>query len=216
MPEPPSKLRPEVPHDLDAVVMRALAKDPDQRYDSAEEMDADLARVARGVAVSPKTEEAMTQVLSGAAAAAAATMVDAPAHASTAAARLPAARPPPTTRSRPRRRSVWPWLLGLARDRDRRRRRLPDLPEDPEPARTRTSRSPSSTSAASYAATLAVQQAQGARLQRERVEQESSDTVPDGRGRRPEPAGRRAAIAQGSTVTIFVSTRQAEGRRCRT
>ena len=28
VPEPPSKLRPEVPHDLDAVVMRALAKDP--------------------------------------------------------------------------------------------------------------------------------------------------------------------------------------------
>ena len=46
--------------------MRALAKDPDQRYSSAEEMDADLARVARGAAVSHETEEAMTQVLSGA------------------------------------------------------------------------------------------------------------------------------------------------------
>ncbi len=48
VPDPPSKLRPEISHDLDAVVMRALAKDPDQRYSSAEEMDADLARVARG------------------------------------------------------------------------------------------------------------------------------------------------------------------------
>src|SRR6202521_2763079 len=55
VPEPPSKLRPEIPHDLDAIVMRALAKEPDQRYASAEEMDADLARVARGVAVSQKT-----------------------------------------------------------------------------------------------------------------------------------------------------------------
>src|SRR6184192_1832404 len=66
VPDPLSKLRPDVPHDLDAIVMRALAKDPDQRYGSAEEMDADLARVARGVAVSQKTEEAMTQVLAGA------------------------------------------------------------------------------------------------------------------------------------------------------
>src|SRR5437773_8714009 len=63
IPEPPSELRSEVPHELDAIVMRALAKDPDQRYTSAEEMDADLARVARGVAVSRETEDAMTQVL---------------------------------------------------------------------------------------------------------------------------------------------------------
>src|SRR6185503_2106980 len=61
--EPPSKARPEVPHALDAVVMRALAKDPDERFDSAEEMDADLARVARGLAVSRRTEEAATQVM---------------------------------------------------------------------------------------------------------------------------------------------------------
>ena len=66
IPDPPSKLRPEISHDLDAVVMRALAKDPDQRYASAEEMDADLARVARGASVSHETEEAMTQVLAGA------------------------------------------------------------------------------------------------------------------------------------------------------
>src|ERR671939_1301002 len=65
VPEPPSELRPEVPHDLDAVVMRSLAKDPDQRYGSAEEMDADLARVARGVAGSSETGEGMTQGLSG-------------------------------------------------------------------------------------------------------------------------------------------------------
>jgi serine/threonine-protein kinase len=63
IPDPPSKLRPEIPRDLDAVVMRALAKDPAQRYASAEEMDADLARVARGAGVSARTEEAMTQVL---------------------------------------------------------------------------------------------------------------------------------------------------------
>jgi beta-lactam-binding protein with PASTA domain/tRNA A-37 threonylcarbamoyl transferase component Bud32 len=109
MPEPPSAKRAEVPRDLDLVVLRALAKDPADRYQSAEEMDADLARVARGAAVSPATEEAATAIIS---------------------------RPPPTAitaitppRSRepvpyappaayydydePRRRAVWPWFVAL-------------------------------------------------------------------------------------------------------
>jgi len=110
VPEPPSKLRPGVPHDLDAIVMRALAKDPDQRYGSAEEMDADLARVARGVAVSHKTEEAMTHVLAGAGAAAAATMVTSPRTVTA----PPVYRPPSSYyEEAPVRRSFWPWLLGL-------------------------------------------------------------------------------------------------------
>src|SRR5215470_10989283 len=65
IPEPPSEVRPEVPHELDSIVLRALAKLPADRYQSAEEMDADLARAARGQAVAPETEEAATHVLRG-------------------------------------------------------------------------------------------------------------------------------------------------------
>src|SRR5205823_436120 len=63
VPEPPSARRPDPPHELDLVVMRALAKDPQERYQSAEEMDADLARVARGASVSRITEESATQIM---------------------------------------------------------------------------------------------------------------------------------------------------------
>src|SRR5438067_2281479 len=106
-PEAPSAKRADVPRDLDFIVLRALAKDPGDRYQSAEEMDADLARVARGAAVSPATEEAATAII---------------------------ARPPPTAVTEitsrtpavpyappaayydydePRRRAIWPWFVAL-------------------------------------------------------------------------------------------------------
>src|SRR5918912_770925 len=62
-PEPPSAKRSDIPRDLDLIVMRALAKDPDDRYQSAEEMVADLERFLRGSTVSPVTEEAATQIM---------------------------------------------------------------------------------------------------------------------------------------------------------
>src|SRR3982751_1138135 len=61
--EPPSTRRHDIPRDLDLIVMRALAKDPNDRYQSTEEMDADLERFLRGAAVSPVTEESATQIL---------------------------------------------------------------------------------------------------------------------------------------------------------
>jgi serine/threonine-protein kinase len=85
--------------------MRALAKPPSERYQSADEMDADLARVARGVAVSPETEEAATAII--AQPITAATVV-----------KPPVAPPPPVyydyEEPPERRRPFWPWLLALA------------------------------------------------------------------------------------------------------
>lgn len=65
VPPAPSSIRPEVPHDLDLVVLRALAKEPADRYRSAKEMDRDLELVGRGDAVGSETEEAATMVLRG-------------------------------------------------------------------------------------------------------------------------------------------------------
>lgn len=48
---PPSSLNPDVPESLDAVVTRALRKDPGGRYQSAEEMRQDLLAVLKGEAV---------------------------------------------------------------------------------------------------------------------------------------------------------------------
>jgi serine/threonine-protein kinase len=114
-PLPPSEARPEVPHELDSIVLRALAKDPEDRYQSADEMDADLARASRGQAVAPETEEAATQVLRGAGAA---TLAAAPTAITQRVTPPLAGTPPPYSRptgfyeyDEPRRRSFWPWLL---------------------------------------------------------------------------------------------------------
>src|ERR687895_1923392 len=65
-PRPPSTIRPEIPPDLDMIVLRALAKNPDDRFQTAEEMDAELARVEGGGSVTTITADAATAVLSGA------------------------------------------------------------------------------------------------------------------------------------------------------
>ena len=63
VPKAPSELRSDIPRELDLVVLRALAKDPDDRYQSADEMEADLERVARGAPVAAATVDSATQVM---------------------------------------------------------------------------------------------------------------------------------------------------------
>jgi serine/threonine-protein kinase len=109
-PDAPSAHRPDVLEDLDLVVLRALAKEPADRYQSAAAMDADLETVAHGGHVPVETSEAATIVLAGGRSGA-----DAP----TAVTQLrrprgggppgPAHYEPPG----PRRRPLWPWILAI-------------------------------------------------------------------------------------------------------
>src|SRR5690606_34765241 len=54
-PIPPSHIDPEIPKWADAIVLKAMAKDPFQRYQSAAEMRADIQRVLSGLPVDPQT-----------------------------------------------------------------------------------------------------------------------------------------------------------------
>ncbi|HWQ24894.1 MAG TPA: Stk1 family PASTA domain-containing Ser/Thr kinase [Gaiellaceae bacterium] len=105
VPEPPSARRPDIPADLDAIVLRALAKEPAERYPSAAAMDADLETVARGGRVPEETADAATVVLAGGRDADAATAVTRVARREV----PPLPPPPPRGRSR----ALWPWLLGV-------------------------------------------------------------------------------------------------------
>ncbi len=60
VPHPPSELRDDIPPELDLIVLRALAKDPHERYEAAEQFSADLDRVEAGLPVSPETAAAAT------------------------------------------------------------------------------------------------------------------------------------------------------------
>ena len=55
-PIPPSRVDPEVPQWADAIVLKAMAKDPRDRYQSAAEMRADMQRALQGMPVAaPRT-----------------------------------------------------------------------------------------------------------------------------------------------------------------
>jgi hypothetical protein len=65
-PRPPGALRPGIPRRLDEVVMRALARDPDGRYQTAEEMSTALERAmpGSGSAGIPSSSEAVPRSVS--------------------------------------------------------------------------------------------------------------------------------------------------------
>ena len=74
-PVPPSQRNPEVPADLEQIIMTALAKDADHRYQTADDMRADLLRFRRGRPLAAAPVTALVAEATGAGAAtAAATM----------------------------------------------------------------------------------------------------------------------------------------------
>jgi beta-lactam-binding protein with PASTA domain/predicted Ser/Thr protein kinase len=67
-PIPPGELNPDVTPEIDAIVLKAMAKNPINRYQSAGEMRADLLRAAAGrpVAATPVySQEERTQIIGG-------------------------------------------------------------------------------------------------------------------------------------------------------
>ncbi len=64
-PVPPSRLDPEIPRWADSIVLRAMAKDPAQRYQSAADMRTDIQRALSGVPVAAAPGYASTQRMAG-------------------------------------------------------------------------------------------------------------------------------------------------------
>jgi serine/threonine-protein kinase len=56
-PEPPRRLRPDLPASLEHAILRAMAKQPEQRHGSAEELRQDLERAAAGMRVAAPAPE---------------------------------------------------------------------------------------------------------------------------------------------------------------
>jgi len=101
-PTPPSSLNPAIPAELDAVVLKAMSKNPANRYQSAAEMRADLVRVQDGqpVEATPLMSDEDKTVLAGV-----------PAARPTATRYRPAALPDPDAADRRRRAAALGWAL---------------------------------------------------------------------------------------------------------
>ena len=100
MPPEPAELVPGLPYALNQIVMKALAKDPEQRYQNADEFSRDLNAAQTGAAVTAATFDLAAERTE--------LMQAGPAGATQV---MPAAGPPPRRRSR---RALWITLILLA------------------------------------------------------------------------------------------------------
>jgi|RhiMetdeSRZDD1v2_1073273.scaffolds.fasta_scaffold46874_5 eukaryotic-like serine/threonine-protein kinase len=209
LPKPPSSLRPEIPPELDQIVLRALAKDPADRYQTAEEFIEDLERVEAGLPISRSTATAATAILAGAAVGDATELLsESPTRVAAPPTPPPQRRPPTYPPSSPydeppRRRKRWvPWLLvGLLLAAAILAgwwvyNQIQDQLEAAEPVGV--------PNVVGIERDLAVQRIEEAELEAA-VEEEASTEVEEGLViEQTPPAGSR--IAKGDTVTIVVST----------
>ena len=108
-PVAPRTITPDIPENLEGVILRALGKHPIERYLTAQAMLADLRKVQDGEPVSAPAAfvEEATQIMGPAAVAAAAQPTQVRPRGSGRVDSLPE----PFYGEGPRRRSVWPWIL---------------------------------------------------------------------------------------------------------
>ena len=113
-PVPPRQLNPQIPASLEAVIMRALLKDPSARYASAEEMRADLKRVLSGGVVEAVTAVAATGAPAGEMSSHTSVMPAVGSGARGASGPSALGSGPPRIRPVPQRRNPWPWIAAVA------------------------------------------------------------------------------------------------------
>jgi len=211
LPRPPSKLRAEIPPELDQIVLRALAKEPEDRYQTAEEFIEDLERVEAGLPISRATATAATALLvapvgdaTEVLSAESPTRVVAPPPSAPVTPRRPPTYPPAGPYDEPpRKRRRWvPWLLVLLLLAAAAfagwwvYSQIQEQLEASEPVAV--------PNVEGIERDLAVERIEQAGLEAEVEEQPSSDVEENFVISQSPDAGAR--IAQGETVTIVVST----------